>query len=190
MRPASTNNPNQLSNSSRQPKLLILLLTAAACCLPAAVRAQTLQFANQSFVLLGKTSDAEKIENDYLPTGQTEADWSERLLLIRFPNAKDVKAFADNLCLAVNTQRPGAGAAVSQYGSDCYVAYAVTSSTTKGQLTMVHRILIDPQGGVRTYVFAQRPSISRGPSEQAPMDRDQCIRALGRLSPITQLIHD
>jgi hypothetical protein len=55
---------------------------------------------------------------------------------------------------------------------------------------MVHRILIDPQGGVRSYVFAQRPSVSKPANTQMTIDRDQCIQALGRLSPMIQLAHN
>jgi len=174
-----------------QSQILIIIFGAALCCLAGTeARAQTIQFASQSFALADKGSDNEKIENDYLPTGQTVADWSEKLVLIRFPAAKDVKDFADNLCVSVNAQRPEAGAKVSQFGSDCYIVYSVPSSSGKGQLTMAHRVLVDPQGGVRTYVFAQRPSISKAATDQIPIDRDECIRALSKLSPMMQLVHD
>jgi hypothetical protein len=191
MRLTRTRNQKKCGVIFPQSQLLILIFNAALCCLAITnARGQTIQFASQSFVLADKESDEEKIENDYLPSGQKETDWSEKLMLIRFPAAKDVKAFAENLCLAINGQRPEAGAKVSQFGSDCYVVYSVTSSNSKRQLTMAHRVLIDPQGGVRTYVFAQRPSVSKAAVDQAPIDHDECIRALSRLSPIMQLLHN
>jgi hypothetical protein len=191
MRLIRPRNPKKFRAVFPQSQVLIMIFGAALCCLAGTeARAQTIQFASQSFVLADKDSDSEKIENDYLPTGQTGTDWSEKLMLIRFPAAKDVKVFADNLCVAINVQRPEAGAKVSQFGSDCYIVYSVASSSGKGQLTMAHRVLVDPQGGVRTYVFAQRPSISKAATEPAPIDRDECIRALSRLSPIVQLVHD
>jgi hypothetical protein len=190
MRLTRTRNRKKSGVIFPQSQLLILIFSAVLCGLAITnARAQAIQFASQSFVLADKQSDDEKIENDYLPPGQRETDWSEKLMLIRFPAAKDVKAFAENLCLAINGQRPEAGAKVSQFGSDCYVVYSVTSSDSKRQLTMAHRVLIDPQGGVRTYVFAQRPSVSKAAVDQA-IDHDECIRALSRLSPIMQLVHN
>ena len=168
----------------------MILGTIAAVLTTPAMQGQTLQFANQAFYLAAKDIDNAKLENDYLPAGETESDWSQKLVLTRFPTAKDVRAFADHLCQAVNTQRPGAEAAVSQFGADCYVSYAVASSAGKGQLSMVHRILIDPQGGIRTYVLAQRPSPSKPSDDRIPIDRDQCIRALGMLSPIIQMVRN
>jgi hypothetical protein len=191
MRLIRPRNPKKSRAVFPQSQVLIMIFGAALCCLAGTeAGAQTIQFASQSFVLADKGSDSEKIENDYLPTGQTVRDWSEKLMLIRFPTAKDVKGFADNLCVAINVQRPEAGAKVAHFGSDCYIVYSIASSSGKGQLNMAHRVLVDPQGGVRTYVFAQRPSISKAATEQAPIDRDECIRALSRLSPIVQLVHD
>ena len=154
-----------------------------------ALKAQTLKFADESFSLSYKDADVQKIENDFLLPGETETNWSQKLVISRFPNATDVTAFADKLCLAVNTQRPGTGASVAKFGADCYVAYSVASSQG-GQLSMVHRILVDPQGGVRMYVFVQRPSASKSAGNQATISREDSIRALGRLSPLIQLAHD
>jgi hypothetical protein len=191
MRLIRTRNQKKSCAIFPRSQFLIMIFGAALCCLAGTeARAQNIQFASQSFVLADKDSDGEKIENDYLPAGQTVTDWSEKLMLIRFPAAKDVKVFADNLCVAINVQRPEAGAKVSQFGSDCYIVYSVASSSGKGQLTIAHRVLVDPQGGVRTYVFAQRPSVSKAATDQSPIDRDECIRALSRLSPIMQLVHD
>jgi hypothetical protein len=172
-------------------KLSPFLLGAIAALLSTtALKAQTLKFADENFSLSGKDADVQKIENDYILTGETATNWSQKLVLTRFPAATDdVTAFANNLCLMINTQRPGTGASVSKFGADCYVAYSVASSSG-GQLNMVHRILIDPQGGIRTYVFAQRPSASKSASTQAVVSRDDGIRALGRLSPMIQLAHD
>jgi hypothetical protein len=172
-------------------KLSPFLLGAIAAVLSTtALKAQTLKFADENFSLSAKDGDAEKIENDYILAGETETNWSQRLVLTRFPAAKDdVTAFAHNLCQMINTQRPGTDASVSKFGADCYVAYSVASSSG-GQLNMVHRILIDPQGGIRTYVFAQRPSATKTASKQASVTRDDSIRALGRLSPIIQLAHN
>ena len=163
---------------------IVALLTTTA------LQAQTLKFADESFSLSGKEADVEKIENDYLPNGETENNWSQKLVLTRFPTATDITTFANNLSTAINAQRAGTGASVLRFGSDCYVAYSVASSVGMGQLTMVHRILIDPQGGLRSYVFAQRPSPSKLANTQVPIGRDQCIQALGRLSPIIQLAHN
>jgi Tfp pilus assembly protein PilV len=172
------------------PKVLSAILAVILGLLSAtALKAQTLKFANESFVLAAKQADLQKIENDYLLNGETEANWSQKLVLTRFPTATDVNAFANNLCLAINTQRPGTGAAVSRFGADCYIAYSVASSVGNGQLNMVHRILVDPQGGIRSYVFAQRPSSSKSASDQEPVSRDQSIEALARLSPMIQLPH-
>jgi hypothetical protein len=154
-----------------------------------ALEAQTLKFADESFSLSAKDADVQKIENDFLLTGETETNWSQKLVLSRFPNGTDVNTFANSLCLTVNTQRPGTGASVSKFGADCYVAYTVASALG-GQLNMVHRILVDPQGGVRMYVFVQRPSASKSGSNQATISRDDSIRALGRLSPLIQLAHN
>lgn len=181
------------SNGKRicRPRFPVFVLAAIGACLAtSALKAQTIQFANEGFVLSDKESDLEKIENDYLLNGETESNWSQKLVLTRFPTAKDVNEFAQNLCLAINTQKPGTGAAVSRFGADCYIAYSVASSAGAGQLAMVHRILIDPQGGVRSYVFAQRPSASKLVANQAPIGKDQCIQALGRLSPMIQLAHN
>ena len=154
-----------------------------------ALKAQTLKFADESFSLSSKDADVQKIENDFLRPGETETNWSQKLVLSRFPNASDVTTFANNLCLTINTQRPGTGASVSKFGADCYVAYSVASALG-GQLNMVHRILVDPQGGVRMYVFVQRPSASKSASNQATISQEDSIRALGRLSPLIQLAHD
>jgi hypothetical protein len=171
-------------------KLSPFLLGAIAALLSTtALKAQTLKFADENFSLSAKDADAEKIENDYILAGETDTNWSQRLVLTRFPAAKDVTAFANNLCQMINAQRPGTDVSVSKFGADCYVAYSVASSSG-GQLNMVHRILIDPQGGIRTYVFAQRPSASKLASNQANVTRDDSIRALGRLSPIIQLAHN
>jgi hypothetical protein len=175
----------------RMRKVSPFILGVVAALLSAtALKAQTLKFADESFVLSTKDADAEKVENDYLLAGETEANWSQKLVLTRFPTATDVNAYANNLCLAVNTQRPGTGATVSRFGADCYIAYSVASSQGSGQLNMVHRILIDPEGGIRTYVFAQRPSTSKSASNQPTVSRDDSIRALGRLSPMIQLPHN
>src|ERR1700693_5199491 len=74
------------------------------------LKAQTLKFAEESFSLSGKGANVEKIENDYLPNGETETNWSQKLVLTRFPTATDITTFANNLCTAINTQRPEAGA--------------------------------------------------------------------------------
>ena len=172
-------------------KLPFLTLAAALALFTAtALKAQALKFADESFSLSTKDSNVEKIENDYLPNGETEANWSQKLVLTRFPAAKDINTFANNLCTAINTQRPGTGASASQFGADYYIAYSVASSVGKGQLNMVHRILIDPQGGIRSYVFAQRPAPSKPGSDQVIIARDQCIQALGKLSPMIQLAHN
>lgn len=168
----------------------LILAAIVALLTTTTLKAQTLKFADESFSLSGKGTDVEKIENDYLPNGETETNWSQKLVLTRFPTATDITTFANNLCAAINTQRPGAGASVLRFGSDCYLAYSVASSVGSGQLTMVHRILIDPQGGVRSYVFAQRPSVSKPANTQVIIGRDQCIQALGRLSPMIQLAHN
>jgi hypothetical protein len=171
-------------------KLSPLLLGAIVALLSTtALKAQTLKFAEESFSLSTKDSDAEKIENDFLLSGETEKNWSQKLVISRFPNAKDVTVFANNLCLAINNQRPGTGASVSKFGNDCYVAYS-TASALGGQLSMVHRILIDPQGGVRMYVFVQRPSAAKSSNSQATISQDESMHALARLSPIIQLAHD
>ncbi|MBV8097769.1 MAG: hypothetical protein JOZ31_01290 [Verrucomicrobia bacterium] len=171
-------------------KLSPLLLGAIAAFLATmTLKAQTLKFADETFSLSGKDADAQKIENDFLLSGETENNWSQKLVLSRFPNATDVNTFANNLCLTVNTQRPGTGASVSKFGADCYVAYS-TASALGGELSMVHRILIDPRGGVRMYVFVQRPSASKSGNNQATISRDDSIRALARLSPLAQLAHD
>jgi hypothetical protein len=158
----------------------------AAVLATTALNAQTLKFAEESFSLSDKDADGQKIENDFLLTGETETNWSQKLVISRFPNATDVSAFANNLCLAINNERPGTGATVSKFGADCYIAYSVASSSG-GQLSMVHRVLVDPQGGVRMYVFAQRPSTSKSAGNQPTVSRDDSIRALGRLSPLIQL---
>jgi hypothetical protein len=163
-----------------------LLGAIAAVLATTALNAQTLKFADESFSLSEKDADGQKIENDFLLPGQTETDWTQKLVISRFPNAKDVTDFANNLCLAVNNQRPGTGAAVSKLGADCYVAYS-TASAMGGQLIMVHRVLVDPLGGVRMYVFVQRPQASKSASNQATISRDDCIHALARLSPLIQL---
>lgn len=174
----------------RMRKLSVFILGAVVVFLStAALRAQTLKFADESFSLSSKDADVQKIENDFLLPGETETNWSQKLVISRFPNATDVTTFANNLCLTVNTQRPGTGASVAKFGADCYVAYSVASSQG-GQLSMVHRILVDPQGGVRMYVFVQRPSASKSASNQATISREDSIRALGRLSPLIQLAHD
>jgi hypothetical protein len=166
-----------------------LLGAIAAFLSTTALKAQTLKFADESFSLSAKGADAQKIENDYILTGETETNWSQKLVLTRFPGAEDVTAFANNLCLSINNQRPGTGASVSKFGADCYVAYSVASSVG-GQLSMVHRILVDPQGGIRTYVFAQRPSAAKSTGNQAAINRDDGIHALARLSPLIQLAHN
>jgi hypothetical protein len=166
----------------------LILVVIATFLTTTTLKAQTLKFADEGFFLSAKEANVEKVENDYLPNGQTEANWSQKLVLTRFPTAKDINAFAENLCLAINTQKPGTGATVSRFGADCYIAYSVASSVGSGQLNMVHRILVDPQGGIRTYVFAQRPS--KTASDQLTIGRDQCIQALGRLSPMIQLAHN
>jgi hypothetical protein len=163
-----------------------LLGAIAAVLATTALDAQTLKFADESFSLSDKDADGQKIENDFLLAGETENNWSQKLVISRFPNATDVTVFANNLCLAINNERPGTGATVSKFGADCYIAYAVASSSG-GQLSMVHRVLVDPQGGVRMYVFAQRPSTSKSASNQATISRDDSIRALGRLSPLIQV---
>lgn len=174
----------------RMRKLFPLFLTAAMALLTTTtLKAQTLKFADESFSLSAKDADAQKIENDYLLAGETETNWSQKLVLTRFPGATDVAAFANNLCLMINNQRPGTGATVSKLGADCYIAYSVTSSMG-GQLAMTHRILVDPQGGIRTYVFAQRPAAAKSTSNQAAINRDDSIHALVRLSPLIQLAHD
>jgi hypothetical protein len=55
---------------------------------------------------------------------------------------------------------------------------------------MVHRVLIDPQGGVRMYVFVQRPAASKSGSNQPTITQDDSMHALARLSPLIQLAHD
>jgi hypothetical protein len=163
------------------------LLGALAAVLAAtALNAQTLKFAEESFSLSDKDADGQKIENDFLLPGETDATWTQKLIISRFPSASDVSAFANNLCLAINNQRPGTGATASKFGADYYVAYSVASSSG-GQLNMVHRVLVDPQGGVRMYVFAQRPSVTKSASTQPTISRDDSIRALGKLSPLIQL---
>jgi hypothetical protein len=175
----------------RMRKLSPFILAAVVVFLATTtLKAQTLKFADQSFSLSAKEADVEKIENDYLTNGETETNWSQKLVLTRFPAAKDIDTFANNLCQAINTQRPGTGASVSRFGADCYIIYSVTSSVGTGQLSMAHRILIDPQGGIRSYVFAQRPSPSKPANDQVTIARDQCIQALGRLSPMIQLAHN
>ena len=174
----------------RMRKLSPLFLTAAMALLTmTTVRAQTLKFADENFSLSAKDADVQKIENDYLRTGETESNWSQKLVITRFPGATDIAAFANNLCLMINNQRPGTGATVTKLGADCYIAYSVASSMG-GQLTMAHRILIDPQGGIRTYVFAQRPGAAKSTSNQEAINRDDSIHALARLSPLIQLAHD
>ena len=174
----------------RMRKLSPLLLgTIAALLWTTTLKAQTMKFADENFSLSAKGADLQKIENDYILTGETETNWSQKLVLTRFPTATDVDAYATNLCVMINAQRPGTGASVSKFGADCYVAYSVASSSG-GQLSMVHRILIDPQGGIRTYVFAQRPAALKSAGTQAVVTKDDSIRALGRLSPMIQLAHD
>jgi len=168
-------------------KLSPFLLGAIAALLSTTgLKAQTLKFADENFSLSGKDADGQKIENDFLPSGETETNWTQKLVLSRYPNAGDVNTFANNLCLSVNAQRPGTGAAVSKFGADCYVAYS-TASALGGQLNLVHRILIDPQGGVRMYVFVQRPSASKSGNNQATISQDDCMHALARLSPLIQV---
>ena len=167
-------------------KLSPLLLAAIVVLGATALKAQTLKFGEESFSLSSKDSDAQKIENDFLLPGQTETNWTQKVVLSRFPSAIDVNVFANNLCLAINNQRPGTGASVTKVGADCYVAYS-TASALGGQLNMVHRILVDPQGGVRMYVFVQRPSASKSASDQATISRDDSIHALARLSPLIRL---
>jgi hypothetical protein len=167
-------------------KLSPLVLAAIVVLGATGLKAQTLKFADESFSLSTKDSDVQKIENDFLRPGETETDWTQKLVISRFPNAKDITIFADNLCRTVNTQRPGTGASVSKLGADCYVAYSTTSALG-GQLSMVHRILIDPQGGVRMYVFVQRPSAAKSGDNQATISQEDSIHALARLSPIIQL---
>jgi len=174
---------------TRMRKLSALFLAAMVVLGAPALKAQTLKFADESFSLSTKDSDGEKIENDFLLPGQTETNWTQKVVISRFPNAKDVTIFANNLCLAINKQRPGTGASVSKFGNDCYVAYS-TASALGGQLNMVHRILIDPQGGVRMYVFVQRPSAAKPGNTQATISQDDSMHALARLSPIIQLAHD
>jgi hypothetical protein len=167
-------------------KLSPLFLAAILVLGATAIKAQTMKFADESFSLSSKDSDGQKIENDFLLPGETETNWTQKLVVTRFPNANDANTFANNLCLTVNTQRPGTGASVSKFGADCYVAYS-TASSLGGQLEMVHRILIDPQGGVRMYVFVQRPSGSKAGSNQVTVSRDDSIHALARLSPLIRL---
>jgi hypothetical protein len=168
-------------------KLSPLILGAIVALLSAtALKAQTLKFADESFSLSNKDADAQKIENDYVLNGETESNWSQKLVISRFPGANDINTFANNLCLTINNQRPGTGAAVTKVGADCYVAYS-TASALGGQLNMAHRILVDPQGGVRMYVFVQRPSASKSASEQATVSRDDSIHALARLSPLIRV---
>jgi hypothetical protein len=170
------------------PLFLAAMVVLGATALKAQT-AQTLRFADESFSLSSKDSDGDKIENDFLLPGQTEKDWTQKLVISRFPNAKDVTVFANNLCLAINNQRPGTGASASKLGNDFYVAYS-TASALGGQLNMVHRILIDPLGGVRMYVFAQRPSAAKSGNNQPTISQDESMHALARLSPIIQLAHD
>jgi hypothetical protein len=168
-------------------KLSPLILGAVVVLVSAtALKAQTLKFGEESFSLSSKDSDGQKIENDFLLPGQTETNWTQKVVISRFPSANDVSVFANNLCLTINNQRPGTGASVTKVGADCYVAYSTTSSLG-GQLNMVHRILVDPQGGVRMYVFVQRPSASKSASDQATISRDDSIHALARLSPLIRL---
>jgi hypothetical protein len=159
--------------------IVVLLSTTA-------LKAQTLKFADENFTLSGKDADAQKIENDYILTGETETNWSQKLVITRFPTASDVAALANNLCLMINNQRPGTGATVSKLGADCYIAYSVASGAG-GQMIMAHRILVDPRGGVRTYVFAQRPSEAKSTGNQAAVSHDDSIHALAKLSPLIQL---
>jgi len=170
----------------RMRKLSPLFLAAMVILGATALKAQTLKFADESFSLSSKDSDGQKIENDFLLPGQTETNWTQKLVISRFPSANDVNVFANNLCLTINTQRPGTGASVTKVGADCYVAYS-TASALGGQLSMAHRILVDPQGGVRMYVFVQRPSASKSASDQATISRDDSIHALARLSPLIRL---
>jgi hypothetical protein len=167
------------------PLFLIAMVVLGATALKAQT-SQTLKFGDESFSLSSKDSDGGKIENDFLLPGETEKDWTQKLVISRFPNAKDVTDFANNLCLAVNNQRPGTGAAVSKLGADCYVAYS-TASALGGQLSMVHRILVDPLGGVRMYVFVQRPQAAKSGGDQPTINRDDSIHALARLSPLIQV---
>jgi hypothetical protein len=174
----------------RMRKVSPFLLGAIAAFLSTtALKAQTLKFGDENFSLSAKDADAQKIENDYILAGETETNWSQKLVITRFPGATDVAAFADKLCLMINNQRPGTGASVAKLGADSYIVYSVASSMG-GQLNMFHRILIDPQGGIRTYVFAQRPSAAKSTSNQAAINHDESIHALARLSPIIQLAHD
>ena len=190
--PSGTNNirarqnPFPLLMLVRMRKLSPLFFAAIVVFGTTALKAQTLKFAEESFSLSSKDSDGQKIENDFLLPGETETNWTQKLVISRFPRATDVSTFANNLCLTINTQRPGTGASVSNFGADCYVAYS-TASALGGQLSMVHRILVDPQGGVRMYVFVQRPSGSKEGANQATVSRDDSIRALGRLSPLIHL---
>ena len=167
-------------------KLSPLFLAAILVLGATAIKAQTMKFADESFSLSSKDSDGQKIENDFLLPGQTETNWTQKLVISRFPSANDVNTFANNLCLTINNQRPGTGASVSKFGADCYVAYS-TASALGGQLNMVHRILVDPQGGVRMYVFVQRPSASKSASDQETISRDDGIHALAKLSPLIRL---
>jgi hypothetical protein len=172
---------------TRMRKLSPLILGALVALLSTtALKAQTLKFADENFALSGKDADAQKIENDYVLNGETETNWTQKLVISRFPSATDVNIFANNLCLTINNQRPGTDATVTKLGADCYVAYS-TSSALGGQLNMAHRILVDPQGGVRMYVFVQRPSASKSTSDQATIGRDDSIHALARLSPLIRL---
>src|ERR1700756_2081551 len=179
-------NPFHLLMLVSMRKLSPLFLAAIVLLGATALKAQTLKFADESFSLSTKDSDGQKIENDFLLPGQTETNWTQKLVISRFPTANDINAFANSLCLTINTQRPGTGASVSKLGADCYVAYS-TASALGGQLNMVHRILVDPQGGVRMYVFVQRPSASKSASDQATISRDDSIHALARLSPLIRL---
>jgi hypothetical protein len=179
-------NPFPLLMLVRMRKLSPLFLAAIVVLGATTLKAQTLKFADESFSLSSKDSDGQKVENDFLPPGQTETNWTQKLVISRFPTANDVNIFANNLCLTINNQRPGTGASVSKFGADCYVAYS-TASALGGQLNMVHRILVDPQGGVRMYVFVQRPSASKSASDQATISQDDSIHALARLSPLIRL---
>jgi hypothetical protein len=179
-------NPFPLLMLVRMRKLSPIFLAATLVLGATAIKAQTMKFADESFSLSSKDSDGQKIENDFLLPGETETNWTQKLVVTRFPNANDANTFANNLCLTVNTQRPGTGASVSKFGADCYVAYS-TASSLGGQLEMVHRILVDPQGGVRMYVFVQRPSGSKAGSNQVTVSRDDSIHALARLSPLIRL---
>jgi hypothetical protein len=179
-------NPFHLLMLFSMRKLSPLFLAAIVVLGATALKAQTLKFGEESLSLSSKDSDAQKIENDFLLPGQTETNWTQKLVISRFPGANDVNVFANNLCLTVNNQRPGTDASVTKVGADCYVAYS-TASALGGQLNMVHRILVDPQGGVRMYVFVQRPSASKSASDQATISRDDSIHALARLSPLIRL---